>query len=193
MKLYLLIFVSLVLLLVVGLAGAYGLIGSPSPAAKPGQAAAAQPETLATEVLPPAAEEAQPETVAEEALPPAPVEAEPEAAAPVFEPQSNSEKAVTVQVTPLNLPGGGNTLDFEVAFTTHTVNLNFDPAQISILRDDQGREYPATGWDGAGPGGHHRSGVLKFGVLETAPAFVEVVIRDVAGVPERVFHWELSS
>lgn len=188
---------SLILLLLLGLIAACGG-GSTQPEVEPAQAApiqaaAVQPETSAAEVLPPVAEEAQPETAAKEALPPAPAEAEPEAAAPVFEPQSNSEKAVTVQVTPLNLPAGGDTLDFEVAFNTHSVDLSFDPTLISVLRDDQGREYPAAGWEGAEPGGHHRSGVLKFTAFEDAPAFVEVVIRDLAGVPERVFRWELKS
>ena len=204
MKLFLLIFSLLVLLLVAGLTAASG-VGSARPEVGPGQAAeaqaaATQPERTAAEVLPPAAVETQPqaaepaepqpETVAVET---APVEAQLEAAAPVFEPQSNSEQAVTVLVTPLNLPEGGETLDFEVAFNTHSVDLSFDPAAISVLRDDQGREYAAIAWEGSEPGGHHRSGVLKFTVPENVPAFVEVVIRGVAGVQERVFHWDVNS
>jgi hypothetical protein len=110
----------------------------------------------------------------------------------LFTAQSNNERAVTVEVTPLNLPQGGSTLDFEVAFETHSVDLGFDPAAISILRDDQGREYPAVAWEGAGPGGHHRSGVLRFELPEPATKFIEVIIHDVAGVPERVFQWNLS-
>lgn len=200
MKLFLLMFSLLVLLLVAGLMAATG-IGSARPEVGPGQVttvqgAATQPETMAVvETQPEAAEPAvaQPETVAEETLPSAPAEAQPEAAAQVFETQSNSEKAVTVQVTPLNLSGGGSTLDFEVAFNTHSVDLNFDPAAISALRDDQGREYPAAGWEGSEPGGHHRSGLLQFTAPENTPTFVEVVIRDVAGVPERVFRWKLNS
>ncbi|MEW5956695.1 MAG: hypothetical protein AB1801_03150, partial [Chloroflexota bacterium] len=122
----------------------------------------------------------------------APAGAQPQPAAPVFESQANSENAVTVEVTPLNLPNGSPMLDFEVVFDTHSVDLSFDPAAISILRDDQGREYPAVAWDGAGPGGHHRSGVLRFEAPATATKFVEVIIHDVAGVPERVFQWNLA-
>ncbi len=118
--------------------------------------------------------------------------AEPQPAAPVFESQLSNEKAVMVEVTPLNLPRGGPTFDFEVAFNTHSVDLSFDPAAISILRDDQGREYPAVAWEGAGPGGHHRSGVLRFEAPATATKFIEVIIHDVAGVPERVFQWNLA-
>lgn len=113
-------------------------------------------------------------------------------ASPLFTTQSNNEQAVAVDVTPLNLADGGNTLDFEVAFNTHSVDLDFDPAAISVLRDGAGREYPAVAWEGAAPGGHHRSGVLRFQVPDNAPDFIEVVIHDVAGVPERVFHWSLT-
>ncbi|MCL4302137.1 MAG: hypothetical protein KJ077_40975 [Anaerolineae bacterium] len=112
--------------------------------------------------------------------------------APTFERQSNDEKAVTVEVTPLNLPQGGSSLDFEVAFNTHSVELDFDPTAISVLRDDQGQEYPALAWDGGGPTGHHRSGTLRFKVFDHPTNFVEVVIRSVAGVPERVFRWNLT-
>ncbi len=112
--------------------------------------------------------------------------------APTFTMQSNNEQAVGVDVTPLNLPQGGPSLDFEVAFNTHSVDLSFDPAAISVLRDDAGREYPAIAWEGAGPGGHHRSGVLRFKVPDYATDFIEVVMHDVAGVPERVFHWSLK-
>jgi len=113
-------------------------------------------------------------------------------ASPLFTAQSNNERAVTVEVTPLNLSQGGSTLDFEVAFETHSVDLGFDPTAISVLRDDQGREYPAIAWEGAAPGGHHRSGVLRFKVPDSATNFVEVVIHDVADVSERVFHWNLK-
>jgi hypothetical protein len=112
-------------------------------------------------------------------------------AAPAFPTQSNDEKAVTVEVTPLNLPQGGSTLDFEVVFNTHSVDLGFDPVAISVLRDEAGREYPAIEWQGDGPGGHHRSGTLRFKVPDVAGDVVEVIIRDVAGVPERVFRWNL--
>ena len=113
-------------------------------------------------------------------------------ASPLFTTQSNDEQSVTIEVTPLNLPDGGSSLDFEVAFETHSVDLGFDPAAISVLRDDQGREYPAIAWEGAAPGGHHRSGVLRFQIPDNATDFIEVVIHDVAGVPDRVFRWNLT-
>ncbi len=113
-------------------------------------------------------------------------------AAASFATQSNNEKAVAIDVTPLNLASGGDAWDFEVAFNTHSVDLSFDPAAISVLRDNLGNEYPAIVWEGSGPGGHHRSGVLRFNAPEQTTGFVELVIHDVAGVPERVFHWDLT-
>jgi hypothetical protein len=121
-----------------------------------------------------------------------PETAQAQPAGPTFAAQSNAEKAVTVEVTPLNLPGGGASLDFTVAFDTHSVNLDFDPAAISVLRDDAGREYPATAWEASASSGHHKSGILQFKAPLEATKFVEVVVHDVAGVPERVFRWDLT-
>jgi hypothetical protein len=157
------------LLIVAGLLVACGAAGS-SPVT--------QPEVPQNDSAPASAAQAAP--------------AEPnQPAAPGFATQSNGERAVSVDVTPINLGTGSATLDFEVAFNTHSVNLSFDPAAISVLRDSAGREYPAVAWEGSGPGGHHRSGVLRFPPPEQATKFIEVVIRGVAGVPERVFHWDL--
>jgi hypothetical protein len=114
------------------------------------------------------------------------------ASTPAFATQSNGERAVEVDITPLNLTSGRATLDFEVVFNTHSVDLSFDPAAISVLRDDRGGEYPAIAWEGSGPGGHHRSGILRFSVPDPTSEFVEVAIHDVAGVPERVFRWDLA-
>lgn len=86
---------------------------------------------------------------------------------------------------------------FRVVLDTHTVNLDgYDLIQLAVLRTAEGREVPPSGWD-APQGGHHREGTLIF--PSTAPdgsptigsptgAF-ELVIRDVAGVPERTFRW----
>jgi hypothetical protein len=117
--------------------------------------------------------------------------AQAELAVPSFETQSNDEQAVTVEVTPLNLAEGNTSLEFEIAFNTHSVDLSFDPAALSVLRDAQGGEYPATAWEGDPAGGHHRSGMLRFELPNPPTDSVEVIIHNVAGVPERVFHWNL--
>lgn len=102
--------------------------------------------------------------------------------------QQNSAGRVDIDVTPLAMDG--DAWEFEVALNTHSVDLGFDLTEVSALRCDQGQEFEAIAWDGSGPGGHHRSGVLKFAALDHATSSVELVIRDVAQVPERVFRWE---
>jgi len=111
----------------------------------------------------------------------------------------NDEGAVDIEVTPLNLEAPGDTLDFQVALNTHSVDLSFDLAALAVLRNDRGGEVTGSAWDG-GRGGHHLSGRLSFSARDSAGAplvtadtrYIELLIRDVAGVPERVFRWELK-
>ena len=74
---------------------------------------------------------------------------------------------------------------------THSVELADEMTKVSILRDDSGNEYKPTAWEGAGPGGHHREGKLKFAAMTTQPKYIELVIKDLAKVAERSFRWEL--
>ncbi len=112
------------------------------------------------------------------------------AAPATFDMQTSNAGGVTVNITPLNW--GGDTWNFEAAFNTHSVNLDFDVTIISSLRCDQGLEFLAVAWDGPGSGGHHRFGTLKFPALDHPTSFVEIAIRDVAEAPERIFHWDIS-
>jgi hypothetical protein len=86
----------------------------------------------------------------------------------------------------------GQPLVFKVVLDTHSVDLKDDIVKVTFLRDDTGKQYQPTTWDGAGAGGHHREGSLKFASLAGITKFVELVITGVAGVPERVFKWELD-
>jgi hypothetical protein len=61
-----------------------------------------------------------------------------------------------------------------------------------VLRDDAGNEYPPVVWDGPGAGGHHRAGTLKFPALDKSAKSVTLLVRNIAGVPERAFTWTLS-
>lgn len=84
---------------------------------------------------------------------------------------------------------------FVVALDTHAVDLDaIDLARQAVLRTAAG-EIAATRWI-APAGGHHRSGELIFPpttpdgrpVLDGGP--IELVVRDVASVPERSFRWQ---
>jgi hypothetical protein len=86
---------------------------------------------------------------------------------------------------------------FAVAMNTHSVDLDgVDLQHLASLRVDNGPALQPNGWD-APKGGHHRSGTLTFPTAgaDGAPMIgpvaqsVELVIRNVAGVPERTFTW----
>lgn len=111
--------------------------------------------------------------------------------ADAFSSKKSRKNGVTVDVTPMTF-APGQPAKFEVSMSTHSVDLGEDMAVVSTLRDDQGREYRPVNWDGDGPGGHHRSGVLEFPALEGSPKSVTLVIRNIAKVPERVFQWNLE-
>jgi hypothetical protein len=108
--------------------------------------------------------------------------------------QSNSEGgAVTVEMRWRGVQD--RLLVFDVALDTHSVDLDqYDMGELTVLKDDASREYRAVLWD-APPGGHHRSGKLAFPVPDSLSQgnarYLEVIVRDVAGVPERVLRWQL--
>ncbi len=82
---------------------------------------------------------------------------------------------------------------------THVVNLDgYDLKQLAVLRTDQGQEIQPVSWN-APTGGHHRSGTLTFPatLADGTPLIgsntrnIELVIRNVGGVPERTLKWTL--
>lgn len=108
-----------------------------------------------------------------------------------FEAKSNNENQVRVDVKPIQLVAGKPAI-FKVRLNTHAVNLDYDMVKICVLRDGQGKEYKAVKWKGSPPGGHHRSGILEFSELEGNPQSVRLVIKGMAGVPERSFDWKVE-
>lgn len=111
-------------------------------------------------------------------------------------PRTDEQGAVVVTVTPLNLETSTDTLEFDVAMNTHSVDLSMDLAILSTLSTDTGLTIQATKWD-ATPGGHHVSGKLIFpssangkSILEGASMLtLRIVDVDTAS---RVFEWELQ-
>ena len=103
--------------------------------------------------------------------------------------RTNEANAVGVEIMPRNLyDASAGTLEFEVTFTTHTVDLAYDFAALATLRSDSGEEVAALKWDGPN-GGHHVFGVLSFPALKARGQTITLVLRDIAGVPERAFEW----
>lgn len=77
---------------------------------------------------------------------------------------------------------------FEVEFTTHAVNLDFDLAAIALLGDEKGTLVPADSWTG-GRGGHHLSGVLSFRAQDLLGFQSLELTLDPPGLGKRTFSW----
>jgi hypothetical protein len=105
--------------------------------------------------------------------------------------RSNRENRVRVDVKPVQLTPG-QPAKFEVRMNTHSETLGEDMVAVSSLKDNAGRVYQATAWQGSGPGGHHRNGVLEFPKLEDNTESIKLIIRKVANVPERTFEWSVE-
>lgn len=110
--------------------------------------------------------------------------------------QTNEGGEVTVEVT---WKRESARPAFDVTMDTHAVDLDgYDLRKQAVLRNDRGQEVQAKTWD-APKGGHHREGMLSFpektaggeDLIGSDTRKIELVIRDVAGVPERSFEWNL--
>lgn len=97
---------------------------------------------------------------------------------------------VTAAVTYLN-PGEVSPA-FEIKLDTHNVDLDqYKWENMAFLRDDTGKEYGAPVVESPSGSGHHRTGILRFKEVDISKAKVfDLVIKDVAGVKERVFRFE---
>lgn len=106
--------------------------------------------------------------------------------------QTNAQGGVTVAVTPTALARSAKIWAFKVAYDTHTRDLSDDVAATAVLSDGQGREAKPLAWEGPGPGGHHRAGVLKFPALDPVPAAVELRISRPGEPAARTFRWNVK-
>jgi YHS domain-containing protein len=106
--------------------------------------------------------------------------------------QTDDQKSVKVKVAPRKIKLG-EPVKFKITFDTHSVDLSFDPAAITSLELDNSFVLRPEEWDGAGPGGHHRSGILVFKKIPKETKTLKLTLRNVAGVPERIFVWNLTS
>jgi hypothetical protein len=78
---------------------------------------------------------------------------------------------------------------FSVVLDSHSVNLDtYDLKALSVLRDDTGLSMQPTGVENKGSG-HHREITLTFPRPSVDRKWLELVIKDIAGVKERTFRW----
>jgi hypothetical protein len=111
--------------------------------------------------------------------------------AAAFETKSSRENGVKVDVTPVEF-APGKAARFQIRINTHSGDLSQNMVEVSMLRDDKGREYRPVRWEGSPPGGHHRRGVLEFPSFEGKSKKITLIVRDIANVPERLFEWEIK-
>ena len=109
-----------------------------------------------------------------------------------WEEKTDEQEPILIKVTPLELGLNQSLWKFRVIFTTHLGNLDQDPTKVVVLVDDKGSIYQPVAWEGPGPGGHHREGILEFNTIQPNPKYVELKIKDVGGIPERSFKWNLE-
>jgi hypothetical protein len=82
-----------------------------------------------------------------------------------------------------------------LALDTYFVNLvryNFE--DLATLRDDTGKTYPLTSVERIGSSlkPRFRQAVLRFPKVASEAKTIELVVKDVAGVKERVFRWNAA-
>ena len=106
--------------------------------------------------------------------------------------QRNSAGGVTVAVTPQNLAASAKSWDFKVVLDTHSGELNDDFVKTTTLLDDKGGRHVPVQWEGAGPGGHHREGTLKFNAVTPTPTTIELRITRAGESAPRSFRWQLK-
>jgi hypothetical protein len=96
---------------------------------------------------------------------------------------------VIISVQPTDLSAGAASWDFAVSMDTHSQELSDDLVKSTVLLDATGREHRPIAWDGAGPGGHHRAGTLKFAPIVPSPSWVELRILRQGETEPRTFRW----
>lgn len=116
----------------------------------------------------------------------------------LFEEQTVSGGGVDISVMPQNITADADMWSFQVVLNTHSVELSEDIAAVSALLDDRGTAYEPFSWEEGSlpagrqaPGGHHRSGILKFKPISPMPDSITLVLNTIGGVAERKFSWRL--
>ena len=110
--------------------------------------------------------------------------------------RKNEAGGVTVTATYLGQTA--QAVRFQVKLDTHTADLSqFDLKNSVTLRNDSGAAVRPL--DPKALGGHHAEGELAFPATDSAgravvgesTRYLELVVTNVAGIPERVLRWDL--
>ena len=108
-----------------------------------------------------------------------------------WESKTDNQAAVSITVTSIDISSQSKEWKFDIVMDTHSVELDQDMTEFAVLIDDQDKEYKPIGWEGPS-GGHHREGVLVFDPIEPMPKYIELKIKNIGGVTERLFKWNIE-
>ena len=111
--------------------------------------------------------------------------------------RTDSQGSVTVKITPLNLENPGDTLKFEIAMDTHSVDLSMNLATLATLTTDTGLTIQPAKWD-APSGGHHAEGTLSFPAIQNGKSILDGaknLTLTITGIDNatRTFTWDLNA
>jgi hypothetical protein len=101
---------------------------------------------------------------------------------------------VTVIIAAQGVDQSADTIEFNVAMDTHSIDLNMDLASLATLTTDAGMTVNGAAWDGP-LGGHHVEGTLSFPASVNGASLLDgansltLTIRDVDAT-ERTFSWQ---
>lgn len=104
----------------------------------------------------------------------------------MLETRTTSSGEIDLEIQPRQLDDQGAV--FDVTLDTHSAELSMDLSTATL--DVGGVRWPVAGWDGDGPGGHHREGTLRFDAGGSPAGTARLQL---AGFPEPlVITWELG-
>jgi len=100
---------------------------------------------------------------------------------------------VTVTVSLPTPPSLGSPVRVKVVLDTHSATIDGVAFERAVaLRKPDGTEVAPSAVEEPSGSGHHREAVVVFPVLEVATE-IRIVVRDVGGIGERVFSWEMPA
>lgn len=93
---------------------------------------------------------------------------------------------IEITVEPRRLDAGGAV--FAITLETHSAELTMDLATATLVVD--ATAWPVAGWDGDGPGGHHREGTLRFDATGPSTSAAQLTLGGFAQPVE--LRWDLE-
>lgn len=107
--------------------------------------------------------------------------------------KQNRQGPVTVAVTPASPLAAETPLRFRIVLDTHSVGLDdIAMERAVVLRTANGKDVAPSAVEQPQGSGHHRQAVFVFPPVADRGE-VHVVVKNVGGVEERVFTWQIAA